>query len=226
MSTGKFIAKALEEIERGDHESALVFICAAVDATAQAEYQSKKGGKGDYTAFLTENLDIITHFGLDGATVDGAIRLPPVHPDFFKYKVVDADGFVTLSHVLYTVVRCGLLHETTFDKYFEFVPGVIVGAVNGRIQISPSLPLGLVFAVLGSPANAHERLTRPFTVTHRGVTWSADSWWGRRSDMRHIIRARHLTDLTLRDARARLPDEVPAPPWPTRREPGRGPTSR
>ena len=67
MSISKRIAQAVDHMQEGDAEAALIPTCIAIDATAKKYYG--KGGGDSYKTFIHENLGLITRIALGGCSI-------------------------------------------------------------------------------------------------------------------------------------------------------------
>lgn len=117
--------------------------CIAVDGTSRRSYSDLKGVER-YKKFVRDNIALVTS--------PLSITSPSIRLDFRHPRVnLDNDGFADLVDVLYHVVRCGLLHESS---------------------------LRYTAAVIGSPANANVKTTTGLTLRVGRVDVPLDHVWG------------------------------------------------
>lgn len=187
MSISKRVSECLEIFERGDAEAALVSACIAIDATAKRERPSEKKNNVRYRAFLSDYAWLIGLVGLRGI-VARKIKLRAQHPDLKP----DAGGFVAIEDVLYGVVRCGLLHEASISDHVSLEEDIVLGYDGSKYQLSRTLPLGLIAAVISSPSNAHERLEQDVSIKIGWRTLEVNATWGTRYALAAALASRAL----------------------------------
>lgn len=174
MSIGKRICKALEELQNDDPEAALFQVCSAVEATAKAEVGG--GGGSTYKTFIHENLGLITKaaFGVKILNLNLKFRHPQIKPS--------ADGTCSIEQVLYHAVRCGLYHEAQYPSDISFSADQYIKVDGDTLVLPVSLVLGLVVAVVTSPANDGESTESPFLLNMGPFPIPLSQLWGRRDE--------------------------------------------
>jgi len=178
MSIAKRILETIQKFEINDIEGALIPVCIAVDATAKREYPSLKSNSVRYKAFLRDNLWIIGLVGFNGL-IGQKIRLQFNHPDIKQ----DESGLCNIEDIIYHIIRCGLLHEASIDKYIKFSSKTILSFDRTKYIISKSLPLGLAAAVILSPFNRNEKIGDSIGIEIGKAGFLIDHIWGKKNDI-------------------------------------------
>ena len=179
MSVAKLIAEAITKLEAGDPEGALIQVCIAADATAKREYPKIPKNHVRYKSFLHDNLALIGGVAI-GVWAKSHFRLKYQHKDL----KTGPSGCCDLEDLLYHVVRCCLLHEGEVPKNMRFVPErVIRQGLAGELVLPYSLVIGLLLAVVGSPANAAETIPARFHINVDGRIIQINELWGEKERM-------------------------------------------
>lgn len=181
MSIAARVGDTIDKMKASDPEGALFSICAAIEATAKKE--GGKGGRKAYKDFIHNNLGLITRFVSN--IVMHNINLPYDHPKIKKTQ----DGLCSVQDILYHVVRCGLYHDAKLPDDLKFTN-------EGRIQAGPdvlvlpaSLIYGFVAAVVVSPTNVDEVLSKPSVMNIGNVRIPINKLWGRRAELMWLLDA-------------------------------------
>ena len=160
----------LYQLDRFD--SALSLACIAVDGTSRRAHTDLKGGER-YKKFVRDNIALVTSpLGIVSPSIRIGFRHPSVN--------LDNDGFADLVGVLYHVVRCGLLHESSLGDTLRLVPNIAIAVEREgtRLLVGPEIVVGLIAAVIGSPVNANIKTTTGLTLRVGRVDVPLDHVWG------------------------------------------------
>lgn len=165
MSIAKRVEDAIEKLTSEDADGALIPCSIAIDATAQKIYG--KPGRGSFKGFIRDNMKLITRIAFNGTTIENLnLNVPQRVLEATPEMKTNSDGLCGVDEILYHVVRCGLLHQATlpqgFHIHFQDRGGIKVE--NDHLEISGSIILGLLIAVVCSSVNNHERPTKPIAL--------------------------------------------------------------
>ncbi len=173
MSISKRIMDAIDWMNVGNYESALIPASIAIDATANRVYSTKSNNQA-YKDWLHENLAFITRFM--GVSITNSLRFGYSHPDL----KLDAEGCCSLEQILYHVVRCGLLHNAGLPKTLRFGPPGIISLQGGNLVLSSELIYGMVAAVIAAPENAELTALDRYVLSIDGQTRRINDLWGKK----------------------------------------------
>ena len=183
MSIAKRVAEAFKKISVGDHEGALMQVCAAIEATATAEYG--KEGRSSYKTFLQENLGLITKVAFGASILN--LNLGYTHP---RVKTA-TPGLCSFGDILYHAVRCGLYHQASLpsDLRFHNEPSFVVE--GGLLVLPARLILGLVVAVIVAPVNKDKTVADDHEggLEISGYKIPLKRLWGRRTELLNLYQA-------------------------------------
>ncbi|MCX5653244.1 MAG: hypothetical protein NTY65_01120 [Planctomycetota bacterium] len=146
MGVAKLIRESVEKLSLGDAEGSLIPVCIAVDATGGKVYPRASTGRR-FKAFVRDNLALITTAGFGGCGIRG-LNLGFSHPKLRP----NSHGCSPFEDILY-VIRCSLIHEGDMPSNITFGPEPLLGGSN-PLKIPRSMIVGLIVAVVCSPANA------------------------------------------------------------------------
>ena len=185
VSTGilRCIDKAMESFAANDTESALTHVCIAIDATAKKEHPGKKTG-WRCQRFVSDHLDVISAVSFGRLTITDTFMIGLNHPKL----PTNSDGLASFEDIVYHVVRCELLHGAALPPIIEFTSNTGMELQKGRLILPKQMVLGLVLAVIGSPANAHLSQATDCTLTYDGRSISRSSLWGDRKAIMSWLR--------------------------------------
>jgi len=175
MSIAERVKESVFAFRDGRFESALLSACIAAGATSRREHPSEKRDSVRYKAFVHDYRWLIGYVGLRGV-VANRMKLASLHPDLKPAE----DGSVGFEDVLYSVVRCCLVHEGGLQDYVILEPNVIFGYKDGKYQLPNHLSLGLIAAVVASPVNANERIGTTVNMPFLRSVLPLDLLWGKR----------------------------------------------
>ena len=161
----------LYQLDRFD--SALSLACVAVDGTSRRVYADMRSA-ARYKKFVRDNMCAL--FTSPLGIVSPCIRIGFRHPRVN----LDNDGFADRVDVLYHVVRCGLLHESSLGDTLRLVPNIAIAVEREgtRLLVGPEIVVGLIAAVIGSPANANVKTRTGLRLGVGQFHVSLDQAWG------------------------------------------------
>jgi hypothetical protein len=196
MAIADRIHEGLQWWRAGRYEASLLPICAAVDATAQAEMGIARGTGRTYKDWLKQNMWAVCAGGLKRIMAP-KIRVPSKHPDI----PADSDGMCDFLDVVYHVVRCGLMHHADIGKFVSFSPNVIIGCDGPAYTLADTFPLGLALPVVLSPTNSQQRLLEDVEIPIWKWAYRVNSLWGQRAMMLKELELDALHSIAERDRR-------------------------
>ena len=144
VNVGNSVRKAIEDWESGDHESAMLHACNAIDGTAKKLYP-KRGSDARFTKLLRDCYSILGPMGMPG--IDLVETCFPVAVDRPKAP----GGKPDLADVVYGVHRCTHGHGDELPGGFALIPDTAgparhtrVEVVKGAIRLSDRIIFGLI----------------------------------------------------------------------------------
>jgi hypothetical protein len=182
MSVTKRVAEAMAKLVRDDPNEALFNICAAVEATAKAE--GRPGGKAAFKKLLNANMNLITAMTIRRTGRIKGLFLSWGRPD--PALPPSPNGAYSLENIVYHVVRCGLYHASRMPGNLKFTDNLMGSTLDGTLLLPKYLILGIILAVVVSPANATAERVFP---DHGNDYWIPLPWgevhrldelWGKR----------------------------------------------
>ncbi len=181
MATGDRISQCIKHYLQGDSENAFIQLCIAIDATAKNQYPGAKTAKR-CKKFLRENLPFVLWTLTNGT--------PSKIANFsFEFRTSGSpSGTRKFEDVIYSAMRCTLLHEGSLPENVEFINASAIIMRNGRLYFPHALIGALVFAVLSSPANSIERAPLNVSLTFGTETFDVCYLWANREAMKAAIR--------------------------------------
>ena len=184
VGIGKRVFEAVEKVQDGDPEGALIPVSIAIDATSRKQYGNRgrrdKKGKSRYKQFIHEYFPVITRVAFGGSAI-GQLRVKYYHPEIKNEQ--DPDGFCSAEAIFYCVIRCGLLHEACLPASLKFEEGNSITVQDGLLVLPASLIVGLVMAVVVCPANADESLPSECSLNIGGSDYPLSNFWGKKDDL-------------------------------------------
>jgi hypothetical protein len=185
MKVGKSVTKAIDEMELGDTEAAMLHACNAIVGTAAKLYPSL-GSNARFTKLLRDSYDIFGPMGMPGINL--VETRFPVHVDRPK----SSDGKPDIADVIYGIHRCTHGHGAELPEGFkmiddtstkDFPPRTRIGIEKGKIQLSDRTVFGLIAVAVFSPINIGQRTPEGYLLTFGGLkTMTINEWWGRAAD--------------------------------------------
>lgn len=189
MEVGRSVAKAIDEMERGDRESAMLHACNAVDGTAAKIYPSL-GSNARFTKLLRENYAILGPMGAPGINLEET-RFPVT-----VERPKALGGKPDIADVIYGIHRCTHGHGVALPDGFDlfpdtsvvtFPPRTRIEVQRGKVRLSDRIIYGLIAVSVFSPANIGQVTPPGYYLTYGGVsTMLINEWWGRAVDFPNI----------------------------------------
>lgn len=183
MNVGRSVTKAIDEIEGGDLESAMLHACNAVDGTALKALPGEAGSNKRFTDFLRSNYAILGTMGVPG------INLIETRFPIKVMKPKAIGGVPDLADVLYGIHRCTHGHGSEMPEGFELIPDFSSGSDNtsihiekGRIQLSDRIIFGLLAVAVMDPKNMGQQAPDGYHFALAGKTYEINDWWGKRAE--------------------------------------------
>lgn len=188
MEVGRSVAKAIDEMEAGDFESAMLHACNAIDGTAVKALPSITGSNLRFTTLLRNNYLTLGVMGMPGINlVDTRFPVAVRNPKA-------SGGGADLADVIYGIHRCTHGHGDALPAGFELRPdssGVdektTIVVQRGQIQLSDRIIFGLLAIAVFAPENAGQGTLPGYYLTlgaeHKFII---NDWWGRRADFELI----------------------------------------
>lgn len=178
MGVAARVKEAIDKMNLGDPDNALIQICIAVDATAKSEYPKNKVGERT-KKFLRNNQVFLTAFAK--LAVGGDILLQ------FRGKNGEPET-KKLEESLYKLVRCALMHEAELSDRVTYIPEPCFGlSKDGKFILSLNLIWGMINAVIGSPANSRERAPENYWISIGGQKISLNELWGKKDIILQLV---------------------------------------
>ena len=166
MPTGisRRVEQCIIHLQSHDCEGALINLFPAIDRTAKK--RRPRAGVGErIKAFLADEEATISAVGTGNLLVD-----------------ISVDG-ISIPEALYKFGRTPIAHEGELDPRLRFT-------TDGSLRIGPNnweLPIGYIIgmciAVVASPENKGERLSRELAVSILGKQFRINEIWGRRESI-------------------------------------------
>ncbi len=188
MEVGRSVTKAIDDMEAGDFESAMLHACNAIDGTAAKALPSISGSNLRFTTLLRDNYLILGVMGMPGVNL--ADTRFPVAVKSAKAPGGGAD----LADVIYGIHRCSHGHGAALPAGFELRPdssGVVekttIVVQRGQIQLSDRIIFGLLGVAVFAPENAGQSTPHGYYLTLGAEhNFIINDWWGRRADFELI----------------------------------------
>jgi hypothetical protein len=188
LSIAGRVQECTRKLALGDAENAFIQVAIAIDGTAKRLYPGAKTSVR-CKQFLKENLPFILWSLTNGTpTKAGSFSFGFSGPGL-------PDRSTTFESLVYSVMRCSLVHDGELPEKVEFVREPYIGMLNGKMQFPIALVGSLLFAVIASPVNANEKLPESVAVTFGSVTVSVSSLFGSMLKTKEAIRNGFLYDV-------------------------------
>ena len=182
LTIGDHIKEAIDYMDKGKLENALLSTCIAIDLTAQ-KITGKQSSRTDYKKFISDYMWLITYIGLPGIMA-GGIKIPFKHHDIKP----DVDGYCGIEDIVYHVIRCSLVHSTGLDSKIVWCENTIIGNDrNGNLEISNKFIWGLIGAIIFCPKNKEEKIPETYWIRINDFKWFIQELWGRIDLIKRII---------------------------------------
>lgn len=192
MKVGDSVRKAIADWEAGDHESAMMHACNAVDGTAKKVRPPSEGNKKRFTGLLRDHFGILGPFGAPG--IDLVRTRFPVD---LKGPTAPG-GQPDFADVIYGIHRCTHAHGDALPGGFELIRDVAgprrftqMHVEAGKVRMSDRVIFGLLaVAVLVSPD--HQEVPDGFHLAFGQTIMPINEWWGRAADFAVLAAAEPL----------------------------------
>jgi hypothetical protein len=158
MTIGARIDECMNKLSIGDAENAFIQLSIAIDGTAKRLFPAKKTADR-CKSFLRDNLPFVL-WSLTNGT--------PSESKDLCFEFVGSghpNQSTNFEDLVYSIMRCALLHEGEMPEKVEFVSEPYIGMLGGRMQFPIALVGSLLLAVIASPVNARERVSSSTSFT-------------------------------------------------------------
>ena len=198
MNVGRSVTKAIDEIEGGDLDSAMLHACNAIDGTAAKALPSVAWNNQRFTDFLRANYIIL-----------GAMGMPGINLNETRFPIEVAKPKATgrgpdLADVVYGIHRCTHGHGSELPKGFDLRPDFRTGSAEtsiyierGRVQLSDRIIFGLIAVAVMAPENTDQKTLSGYHLTLAGDEFEINDWWGRRSEFEEFCAPRNAVQIIL-----------------------------
>ena len=121
---------------------------------------------------------------------------------FFKtHLYIDGDltisRFGTLSNLIYSFMRCHLLHEGEVDDHIIFLEresDQVFGHDDGKFMVSHQLIMGLILLVIGDPVNRAHSFNRQWMTGINDKILDLGTFWGQLSEIKSAVGFEDMPD--------------------------------
>ena len=190
MKIAKSVRKAIDDLQLGDSESAMLHACNAVDGTARRIYPLL-GNKARFTRFLRESYEILAPMAMPGHDL---------HETYFPVTVKQPGipgGKADIADIVYSIHRCCHGHGDELPDGFSLIRDVAgrkcltrIAVTQGQVRLSDRIIPGLLAVVVFAPVN--KKQARPelngYRLSYSGYRSTKkliiNEWWGR---ARHFL---------------------------------------
>ncbi len=184
MKISEYIRLSLDEADRGNLESSLLHVCAAIDGTAKKQYSDDKVGRR-FRQFIIDHLDIIQH-------MYGGIDLINT---VFPFKDQKGNKGVKFEDILYSTYRCKLAHGDELDdgcgveaSIATHLDKFCIDIIKGTMTLPQSSIYALGFACVLATSNVDQRIgNKECFYNDLYYKFFVDSWWSKLDLARQII---------------------------------------
>lgn len=183
MNVGNSVRKSIDDWESGEHDSAMLHACNAIDGTAKKVYPTL-GSNARFTKLLRENYAILGPMGMPG------INLVETRFPVNVERPKATGGKPDLADVIYGIHRCSHGHGDELPDGFELIHDARgparqtrVEVVKGAIRLSDRIIFGLIAVAVLSPVNKGQAVPDGYYLTFgASEKLIINEWWGRASD--------------------------------------------
>jgi hypothetical protein len=193
MKISNSVRKAIDDLQLGERESAMLHACNAVDGTAHKIYP-RLGNKARFTRFLRENYLILGPMALPGLDL---------RETFFQVTVQGVTapgGKPDIADVVYCIHRCCHGHGDELPEGFRLIPDVAgrarltrTAVARGQLRLSDRIIPGLLAVVVLSPVNKNQFDNRlsgywlSYSSNNATQKLLINEWWGRRKHFPEVL---------------------------------------
>jgi hypothetical protein len=184
------IQECASKLSMGDAENAFIQLAIAIDGTAKHLYPGKRTSDR-CKQFLKENLPFVL-WSLTNGTPTNAGSLS------FEFSGSGTPSRGTdFESLVYSVMRCALLHDGELPEKVEFVNEPYIGMLNGKMQFPLALVGSLLFAVIASPVNERQKVSAATSFTFGKVLVPVNDMLGSLEKTKAAIRNGFVYDVEL-----------------------------
>lgn len=158
MTIAARIQECTGKLGLGDAENAFIQLAIAIDGTAKQLYPGKKTSER-CKQFLKDSLPFVL-WSLSNGT--------PARTSSLSFEIAsssESSERIEYEDLVYKVMRCSLFHDGELSEKVEFVNAPYIGTLHGRMQFPIALIGSLLFAVIASPVNEHQRVSESTSFT-------------------------------------------------------------
>lgn len=183
MNVGDSVRKSIDDWESGEHDSAMLHACNAIDGTAKKVYPTL-GSNARFTKLLRDNYAVLGPMGMPGINIVET-RFPVT-----VERPKASGGKPDLADVIYGIHRCSHGHGDELPDGFELIHDARgparqtrVEVVKGAIRLSDRIIFGLIAVAVFSPVNKGQVVPDAYYLTF-GASGKLiiNEWWGRAAD--------------------------------------------
>ncbi len=184
MKVGDSVRKSIEDWESGEHDSAMLHACNAIDGSAKKVYPALRSNNARFTKLLRDNYAILGQMGMPGINL--VETRFPVHVERPKAP----GGKPDLADVIYGIHRCSHGHGDELPDGFELIHDARgrdrqtrVEVVKGTIRLSDRIIFGLIAVAVLSPVNKGQVVPHGYYLTFgASEKLIINERWGRAPD--------------------------------------------
>lgn len=188
VNVGNSVRKSIDDWESGEHESAMLHACNAIDGTAKKVYPSL-GSNARFTKLLRDNYSILGPMGMPG------INLTETRFPVTVERPKAPGGKPDLADVIYGIHRCTHGHGDELPGGFELIHDAAgpvrqtrIEIVKGAVRLSDRVIFGLIAVAVLSPENMGQAVPDTYYLTFGAAEKLViNEWWGRSSDFIAIV---------------------------------------
>lgn len=188
MAISDRVKECIDKLEKNDPVNAFIQLCIAIDGTAKKEYPGKKTSER-CKEFLRNNLPFIM-WSLTNGT--------PNECKSFEFGFSENEkpsGYTKFEDVIYSVLRCSLLHEGEMPSKVQFTFDNYIAMIDGKMMFPVALIGSLLFAVIASPVNQKEHIPNHYSFLFGNKRITVNDLWGNMNAMKDAIRNGFLYDV-------------------------------
>lgn len=137
-----FIEDAIDLYNKEHYETSLSLVCCAIDACARIKYSENRNGIR-IRLWINDHIGMISRKGLPVTFGQGCKFKFGSIPNLRK----DADGYSGIEDVIYSLIRCSLIHECRLSSSIILGNEEIFSYDNGRISVPHKIIIGLIESV-------------------------------------------------------------------------------
>jgi len=181
MALASRVSQCIKHYHQGDSENTFIQLCIAIDGTAKNQFPGCKTSVR-CKRFLRENLPFVL-WSLTNGTPCNTSEFT------FEFQAVGSpSGKRNFEDVIYSAMRCSLLHEGTLPENVEFTHEDAIIMRDGRFHFPHALIGALAFAVISSSANANEIPPRGVSLRFGTKSFDVRDLWADRTATKDAIR--------------------------------------